>query len=489
LSSIQFNNINTNNIRMSIPPNELLVVHELTGHDVVLGRGTGPNEHEGNVMFRSVVMSVLREHIDHQEVPTAPTDIDIAFSTTKSTMARRVVDLVHQRGGKFVRKLSQHERAMLCSQDSSSALYVVVPTDVAVEKAKQSFRHQKRVLQEERGRRPGKRGTTAVTASSATRSNGIPSVVSVVSPTTSVTHEDDHEMKMMKLSSSQTGVTGRKDPSSQAKLYVPVYSSSNNNNGPTGRSSRPVHTASYFRSALLARQLANVAAASSAGGTTADAGTTRGSGTTTEVSQQIQKGFPTGTPALSVASLQGLSPPALSVRGLLGLLDRHRLQQHLSMDQRTDRSSSSEAISAVLAVAARARQAAMTSATTSSSMVGSGTTNDSTAALLMAALSGGDLRVPSSSSMDHDLLLRAALMANSSSSSSSYAATAASVASSHNTTNLLRSVFDAQIERELTLIGLLRQQQQQSGFAFGTSYPNLADAVSLAAASAASQSK
>jgi hypothetical protein len=66
--------------------------------------------------------------------------------------------------------------------------------------------------------------------------------------------------------------------------------------------------------------------------------------------------------------------------------------------------------------------------------------------------------------MDQDLLLRAALM---SISSSSAAAAASSVAPSHNTTSLLQSVFDAEIEQELMLICSLRQQQ--AAFTFGPS--------------------
>jgi hypothetical protein len=67
--------------------------------------------------------------------------------------------------------------------------------------------------------------------------------------------------------------------------------------------------------------------------------------------------------------------------------------------------------------------------------------------------------------MDQDLLLRAALM--SISSSSAAAAAASSVAPSHNTTSLLQSVFDAEIEQELMLICSLRQQQ--AAFTFGPS--------------------
>mmetsp|Transcript_9243 Transcript_9243/g.16148 ORF Transcript_9243/g.16148 Transcript_9243/m.16148 type:complete len:419 (-) Transcript_9243:172-1428(-) len=138
-----------------------MIVKELSSLDVVLGRGTGPNEHEGNVDFRALVMQVLRESTEalgnrdqgNERWPT------LEASASKSAMAAKVVALVHERGGQFVRKLDKQQVALYLQQQpqpqAPQALYEVVPYEVAMEKAKQSFRHQKRILVETQSRTAG----------------------------------------------------------------------------------------------------------------------------------------------------------------------------------------------------------------------------------------------------------------------------------------------------------------------------------------------
>ncbi|KAG7345816.1 hypothetical protein IV203_033347 [Nitzschia inconspicua] len=137
----------------------MILKQGLSLDDVLLGRGTGSNDHDGNVRFRAIVKQVLRQSL-------APSGIKRNFSnTTKSLMAATVLSIVHERGGQFVRKASKVEivaysgpkanHAVSTAEEkmaSSSNWYVVVPKHVALEKAKQSFRHQKRVLHSEQER-------------------------------------------------------------------------------------------------------------------------------------------------------------------------------------------------------------------------------------------------------------------------------------------------------------------------------------------------
>jgi hypothetical protein len=117
-------------------------------NDVLLGRGTGPNEHEGNKTFRVMAADLLkridRTSKDHTNI-------------SKVDLARGLVAMVHSKKGRFVRKLTKDEvnavnRDVFKTSDKKlvkrhylRGLYVVVPEDVAIEKAKQSFRHQLRL--------------------------------------------------------------------------------------------------------------------------------------------------------------------------------------------------------------------------------------------------------------------------------------------------------------------------------------------------------
>jgi hypothetical protein len=156
------------------PGNLLLSFYtELQRDDVLLGRGTGPNDFEGNIRFRRLVAEVAR------------VSDPIELTASKGTLAQKVVDTVKRRGGRFVRKLSKAEATALLksrqqqqpgarnkdgnsgrpSSSSSSSkrtrlpkgqdVYVEVPLSVAVEKAKQSFRHQKRIRDSRGGNSSG----------------------------------------------------------------------------------------------------------------------------------------------------------------------------------------------------------------------------------------------------------------------------------------------------------------------------------------------
>lgn len=103
--------------------------------------GTGPNEFEGNIRFREMVAELA--------MSTTPKEL----SANKPVYARKVVDQVLEEGGRFVRKLSRGEASALQNNAASTSsrlpkgkdVYVEVPDSVAMEKAKQSFRHQQRI--------------------------------------------------------------------------------------------------------------------------------------------------------------------------------------------------------------------------------------------------------------------------------------------------------------------------------------------------------
>ena len=102
---------------------------QLQDDDVLLGRGTGPNDFEGNIRFRQLVGEVAKAS-SHSE-----------FSTGKATLARKVVDAVNRRGGRFVRKLNKAEAtALINSAISSSADAAAATTRDRREKKKRKHK-------------------------------------------------------------------------------------------------------------------------------------------------------------------------------------------------------------------------------------------------------------------------------------------------------------------------------------------------------------
>lgn len=178
------------------------IVTEPTKDDVLLGRGTGPNEYEGNIRFRLLASELLREN------DWSGTERRLS----KSKLAKKLVEKVHARGGRFIRKLSRDEAAMWVSTATSttttattgsaaggriipavtmghhhqqqrqathgttSDIFIVVPYAVAVDKAKQSFRHQRRVMKNNTTKSPtgDNGGQTLLPAPSASSASTIP---------------------------------------------------------------------------------------------------------------------------------------------------------------------------------------------------------------------------------------------------------------------------------------------------------------------------
>lgn len=74
-------------------------VFEVKSDDVLLGRGSGPNDHVGNIKFRDLVHERKSEYLstNHRQ--------------TKALIAKDIVDQVYARGGRFLKKLSPADSA------------------------------------------------------------------------------------------------------------------------------------------------------------------------------------------------------------------------------------------------------------------------------------------------------------------------------------------------------------------------------------------
>ena len=115
--------------------------------------GTGPNENLGNIRFRMIVHQQLDEVVDGAKL-------------SKVKLARRVVEIIKSRKGRFLRKLAKEEAKslrspqMLPAESLSHDLYKVVPDSLAVDKSKQSMRFQKEKILAARGKKHQTRRTS-----------------------------------------------------------------------------------------------------------------------------------------------------------------------------------------------------------------------------------------------------------------------------------------------------------------------------------------
>jgi hypothetical protein len=101
------------------------VALDLRRQDVLLGRGTGSNEHQGNRVFRSLVQSKNKEH---------------ASCTTrhgKELLVMKILKEIHDNGGRFLKKLPNGTRAQ-------GYHYEVADLDTAMEKTRQVFQYIRR---------------------------------------------------------------------------------------------------------------------------------------------------------------------------------------------------------------------------------------------------------------------------------------------------------------------------------------------------------
>ena len=103
---------------MADPP--VQYVTELSASDVLFGRGSGPNDHPGNVKFR--------EYVSVRKAAYMAT----SHRLTKTNLAKEILDLVSADGGRFLRKVE--------NETTEQELYEIVDDHTIMEKAKQALR-------------------------------------------------------------------------------------------------------------------------------------------------------------------------------------------------------------------------------------------------------------------------------------------------------------------------------------------------------------
>jgi hypothetical protein len=102
-------------------------VTKLNTHDVLLGRGTGPNNNEGNVKFRVAVEGLKLAYVS------------TASRKAKNRIVRKTVESVKVKNGRFLSKLKKREIKMLGLPHN--VVYEVATDAVAIEKTKQALRY------------------------------------------------------------------------------------------------------------------------------------------------------------------------------------------------------------------------------------------------------------------------------------------------------------------------------------------------------------
>ena len=99
-------------------------------NDVLFGRGSGPNDHEGNIRFRDLVGERKAEYMatNHRQ--------------TKAKIAREIVGRVIQKNGRFLKRVEPAEAKELGIPKGVEA-WIAVDEETIMEKAKQALRQQR----------------------------------------------------------------------------------------------------------------------------------------------------------------------------------------------------------------------------------------------------------------------------------------------------------------------------------------------------------
>lgn len=107
--------------------NGLGYITELSATDVLFGRGSGPNDHEGNIRFRQLVAERKAEYLatNHRQ--------------TKAKIAREIVNKILEAHGRFLKKVEHFEARRLGIPKGVDA-WIIVDDDTVMEKAKQALR-------------------------------------------------------------------------------------------------------------------------------------------------------------------------------------------------------------------------------------------------------------------------------------------------------------------------------------------------------------
>ena len=102
-------------------------VTEVGPHDVLLGRGTGPNTNTGNVEFRVAVEALKVAYVG------------TTSRKAKNRIVRKAVEAVKAKNGRFLSKLRKGEIKILGLPHK--VVYEVAPDSTAIEKTKQALRY------------------------------------------------------------------------------------------------------------------------------------------------------------------------------------------------------------------------------------------------------------------------------------------------------------------------------------------------------------
>lgn len=99
--------------------------------DVLFGRGSGPNDHEGNILFRKMVKERKSEYMstNHRQ--------------TKSNIAHDIVNAVRARNGRFLKKAEPKDISRLGIPEGVDA-WLCVDEPTILEKAKQALRQKEK---------------------------------------------------------------------------------------------------------------------------------------------------------------------------------------------------------------------------------------------------------------------------------------------------------------------------------------------------------
>ena len=165
-----------------MPPMEY--VRDIQPKDVLSGRGGATNAHSGNKEFRRLVHRHRREYVD-------------AKKKDKPAVAKRIVDLVREEGGRFLQKVE--------GSPSGELLYYDIGDDKAREKTCQALREgaatrrRARETEEMSHRRRQGRKRREGGSSSASRSLSSSSGASTVMATSSGSDDDDCSMSGVRV--------------------------------------------------------------------------------------------------------------------------------------------------------------------------------------------------------------------------------------------------------------------------------------------------
>mmetsp|Transcript_7476 Transcript_7476/g.15332 ORF Transcript_7476/g.15332 Transcript_7476/m.15332 type:complete len:500 (-) Transcript_7476:83-1582(-) len=111
---------------------EFQYVTELRDHDVVLGRGSGPNDRQGNINFRSLCKDKKIAYIE------------ATSRDEKGRIAADIVATVHGRGGRFLKRLTAEQAKNVDVQlRGADAVYELADQQTILEKTKQTLRQNR----------------------------------------------------------------------------------------------------------------------------------------------------------------------------------------------------------------------------------------------------------------------------------------------------------------------------------------------------------